>query len=120
MRIEREAKRDVNELAQRILRGDILKTLYYQGAFGPHDSLGSLMLWGTLCEAGHREAGGSLSRGTLERFVDALGEKGFLRKKQPGALGRLLTDYEVHLTRRGRGLLEGAVPEDPDILTGEL
>lgn len=107
-------------MARRILRGDILKTLYYQGAFGARSALGSLMLWGTLCEAGHREGGGPLPREVLERFVDELAEKGFLRKKQPGAVGRLLTDYEVHLTRRGRGLLEGVLPEDPDILTGEL
>ncbi|MBI2132989.1 MAG: hypothetical protein HYT99_09360, partial [Candidatus Tectomicrobia bacterium] len=49
-----------------------------------------------------------------------LAGRGLLRKRVPNPLGRLLTDYEVHLTRKGRGLLEGALPGAPDILIGEL
>ena len=110
----------MNELIARVLRGDILKTLYYQGAFTGAGRVGSLLLWSALREAGHREEGGPLTRATLERFVDELAARGLLKKTDPGALGRLLTDYEVHLTRKGRGLLEGALPEAPDILVGEL
>lgn len=52
--------------------------------------------------------------------MDELAGRGLLRKRVPNPLGRLLTDYEVHLTRKGRGLLEGALPGAPDILIGEL
>ena len=52
-------------------------------------------------------------RGRIERT-----ERGLTQRT--GAVGRLLTDYEVHLTRKGRGLLEGALPEEPGILVGEL
>ncbi len=110
----------MNELSRRILRGDILKTLYYQDAFGPRTRVGSLMLWGALREAGHHEGGEPLSRETLERFVDELAGMGHLKKVAPSAVGRLLTDYEVHLTRKGRGLLEGALPGEPSILIGEV
>lgn len=110
----------VNELSAQILRGDILKSLYYQGAFRAEAAVGSLLLWSALREAGHREEGEPLPQGTLERFVDELAGRGLLRKRVPNPLGRLLTDYEVHLTRKGRGLLEGALPGVPDILIGEL
>ncbi|MEK6710593.1 MAG: hypothetical protein AABZ64_08435 [Nitrospinota bacterium] len=110
----------MNELAARILRGDILKTLYYQGAFRAEAAVGSFLLWSALREAGHSEEGEPLSRAALEGFVDELAGRGLLRKTVPSALGRLLTDYELHLTRKGRGLLEGALPGSPDILIGEL
>ncbi len=110
----------MNDLAAGVLRGDVLKTLYYRGAFQRGTGVGSLMLWSALREAGHHEGGAPLPRETLERFVDELAGRGFLKKIVPGAVGRLLTDYEVHLTRRGRGLLEGALPEEPGILVGEL
>ncbi len=110
----------MNELAARVLRGDILKTLYYQDAFSARARVGSLMLWSALCEAGHHEEGGRLGRETLEGFVDELAGRGLVKKTDPGAVGRLLTDYEVHLTRKGRGLLEGVTPAEADILIGEL
>ncbi len=109
-----------DELTGPILRGDILKILYYQGAFGARASVGSLMLWAALREAGHHESGAPLPRGTLEAAVDDLAARGLLRKITPNPVGRLLTDYEVCLTRKGRGLLEGALPEEPGILIGEL
>jgi len=46
---------ELNELTGPILRGDILKLLYYQGAFAASTSVASLMLWASLNEAGHRE-----------------------------------------------------------------
>ena len=110
----------MNELAARVLRGDILKTLYYQDAFQVKTCVGSLLLWSALREAGHHEDGAPLSRETLEAFVDDLAERGLVEKRTPGGFGRLLTDYEVHLTRKGRGLLEGAVSASPDILVGDL
>ena len=110
----------MNKLAARILRGDILKILHYQDAFSARASAGSLLLWSALREAGHHDEGVPLGRGTLERFVDELARDGYLERHTPGALGRLLTDYEVHLTRKGRGLLEGALPAPADILVGEV
>jgi len=110
----------VDDLTARVLRGDILKALFYHRAFSARARVGSLLLWGALREAGHHEGEGPLGRETLERFVDGLAARGLVRKTDPGAVGRLFTDYEVHLTRRGRGLLEGAVPGEPDILVGEL
>ena len=109
-----------DELTGPILRGDILKILYYQGAFNARASVGSLMLWAALRDAGHHEGGAPLPRETLERAVDDLSARGLLRKIEPNPVGRLLTDYEVCLTRKGRGLLEGALPGEPDILIGEL
>ena len=47
----------MNELAARVLRGDILKTLYYQDALRAESSVGSLLLWSALREAGHHEDG---------------------------------------------------------------
>lgn len=110
----------MNELTARVLRGDILKTLYYQDALRPESSVGNLLLWSALREAGHHEDGAPLSRETLEAFVDDLAGRGLLEKRTPGGFGRLLTDYEAHLTRKGRGLLEGAVSASPDVLVGEL
>ncbi len=110
----------MNALAARVLRGDILKTLYYQDAFHAGARVGSLLLWGALREAGHHEEGAPLGRETLEAFVDDLAERGLIEKRTPEGFGRLLTDYEVHLTRRGRGLLEGAVPAERDVLVGEV
>ena len=110
----------MNDLAARVLRGDILKTLYYQDALRAESSVGSLLLWSALREAGHHEDGAPLGRETLEAFVDDLAARGLLEKRTPGGFGRLLTDYEAHLTRKGRGLLEGTVSASPDILVGEL
>ena len=110
----------MNGLTDPVLRGDILKTLYYQGAFSARRCLGSLPLWGALREAGHREGDAPLGREKIEDFVNDLAARGFVKKIAPGAVGRLFTDYEVYLTRKGRGLLEGALPEEPDILVGEL
>lgn len=110
----------MNELAARVLRGDILKTLYYQGAFHGQSPVGSLLLWSALREAGHHEDGAPISRETIEAFVDELAARGFLEKHTPEGFGRLLTDYEAHLSRKGRGLLEGTVSSAPDILVGEL
>ena len=77
--------------------------------------------FGARCaRAGHHEDGAPLGRETLEAFVDDLAERGLVEKRTPGGFGRLLTDYEAHLTRRGRGLLEGAVSASPDILVGDL
>ena len=39
-----------DELTGPILRGDILKILYYQGAFNARACVGSLMLWAALPE----------------------------------------------------------------------
>lgn len=110
----------MKELAGPVLRGDILKILYYQGAFGARSSVGSLMLWAALREAGHHAGGLPLGREALEDAVDDLAARALVHKTTPGAVGRLLTDYEAHLTRKGRGLLEGAIPPEPDILIGEL
>jgi hypothetical protein len=110
----------LNDLTGPILRGDILKILYYREAFTEAARIGSLMLWAALREAGHRDKGGPITRDALEASVDGLARRGLVRKRRPSAAGRLLTDYEVHLTRKGRGLLEGALPEEPDILIGEL
>ena len=110
----------MNELTARVLRGDILKTLYYQDAFHAGASVGSLLLWSALREAGHHEEGAPLGRETLEAFVDDLARRGLVEKRSPEGFGRLLTDYEVHLTRRGRGALEGAAPLPADILAGAL
>jgi hypothetical protein len=109
-----------DELTGPILRGDILKVLYYHDAFSTRAKVGSLMIWAALREAGHHEGGAPLSRETVEETVDELAARGLLRKILPGAVGRLLTDYEACLTRKGRGLLEGALPEEPDILIGEV
>ncbi len=114
-----EAKQ-LNELTGPILRGDILKILYYRDAFAEKSRIGSLMLWAALREAGQREEGRPLSRDAIEEAVDDLARRGLVKKIRPGAVGRLLTDYEACLTRKGRGLLEGALPEEPDILIGEL
>ena len=111
---------ELNELTGPILRGDILKFLYYQGAFAASTSVTSLMLWASLNEAGHREQGHPLQRAAIGSVVDDLAGRGLIRKILPGAVGRLLTDYEICLTRKGRGLLEGALPGEPDILIGEL
>lgn len=110
----------MKELAGPVLRGDILKILYYQDAFSGRTRVGSLMLWAALREAGHHDRGLPLGREALEEAVDDLAARGLVRKTTPGAVGRLLTDYEAHLTRRGRGLVEGALPAEPDILIGEL
>ena len=72
-----------DELTGPILRGDILKILYYQGAFNARASVGSLMLWAALRDAGHHEGGAPLPRETLERAVDDLGARGLLRKIEP-------------------------------------
>ncbi len=109
-----------DELTGPILRGDILKILYYQGAFGARTKAGSLMLWAALRDAGHHKGGAPLRRETLEAVMDDLAARGLLKKILPNPVGRLLTDYEACLTRKGRGLLEGALPEEPDILVGEL
>ncbi len=76
--------------------------------------------FGALREAGHHEDGVPLGRETLEAFVDDLAVRGLVEKRTPGGFGRLLTDYEANLTRKGRGLLEGAVSASPDILVGDL
>ncbi|MBT3350258.1 MAG: hypothetical protein HOC91_14800 [Nitrospinaceae bacterium] len=110
----------MKELAGPVLRGDILKILYYQDAFSARTRIGSLMLWAALREAGHHDRGLPLGRDSLEEVVDELAARGLVRKSTPGAVGRLLTDYEAHLTRKGRGLLEGALPAESDILIGEL
>lgn len=109
-----------DELTGPVLRGDILKILYYQGAFHARASVGSLMLWAALREAGHHQGGAPLPRERLEGVVDDLAARGLLKKILPNPLGRLLTDYEACLMRKGRGVLEGALPEEPDILIGEL
>ena len=76
----------MNELAARVLRGDILKTLYYQEAFQVKSCVGSLLLWSALREAGHHEDGAPLGRETLEAFVDDLAERGFWWKSAPRAV----------------------------------
>ncbi len=111
----------MTEIQKSILRGDILKTLYYNGAFEEKTQMGSFGLYASLDAAGHHDGTGApLSREAVEGFVDELKGKGFLEKIDPGPAGRMLTDYEVYLTRKGRGLLEGAISKDPDILTGAL
>lgn len=103
----------------RVLRGDILKTLYYKSAFTARTQLGAHTIWVILKEAGHHENGEPISRESLERFVDGLAAKGLIEKIIPTVTGRLLTDYEVFLTRKGRGLLDGVL-SDPDIIAGDV
>ncbi len=55
----------MDDLTGPILRGDILKILYYQGAFGAATRAGSLMLWSALREAGYHEQGRPLTREAL-------------------------------------------------------
>lgn len=109
-----------DDLSGPVLRGDILKILYYRGAFHRRASVGSLMIWAALRDAGHHRGGAPLPREAVEEAVDELAGRGLLRKILPNPVGRLLTDYEACLTRKGRGLLEGALPEEPGILIGEL
>ncbi|OGG46186.1 MAG: hypothetical protein A3F84_10410 [Candidatus Handelsmanbacteria bacterium RIFCSPLOWO2_12_FULL_64_10] len=104
----------------KVLRGDILKTLYYRNAFNERTQLGAHLLWLHMTAGGHHEDGEPLTRDALERHVDSLAAKGLVGKIVPPPEGRLLTDYEAYLTRKGRGLLEGALPEDPDVLIGDL
>lgn len=111
----------MNNLARRVLYGDILKSMYYFGAMGEKKRMGALMLWELLKKGGHHEDDGSpLGRDTLEHAVDALAGKGLLAKKVPEGLGAMLTHYEVWLTPKGPLLLRGDLPGDPDILAGEL
>lgn len=111
----------MNNLARRVLHGDILKSLYYFGATSREKGMGALMLWELLDQGKHHEDdGSSLGRATQERAVDALAEKGLLAKAVPAGLGAMLTSYEAWLTPKGLLLLRGDLPEDPDILVGEL
>ncbi|MBI4251005.1 MAG: hypothetical protein HY618_00965 [Candidatus Tectomicrobia bacterium] len=105
---------------ERILNGDVLKVLYYKDAFSERTQLGSHLLWVYINEAGYHKKGKPLSRERLERVVDRLAAKGYVEKLAPSPTGRLLTDYEAFLTRKGRGFLEGALSEDPDVLIGDL
>lgn len=110
----------MNPTQQKILRGDVLKALYYQNAFSDQTTVGSLTLWTVICEAGHHEGGEKLSRSTLEKFVDALVKKDLVKKILPTELGGMLTDYNVRLTRKGTGMLKRAIELDPDIILGEV
>lgn len=104
----------------RVLRGDILKVLYYKDAFDERHQLGSHLLWIYLVKAGYHEDGVLRSRDALQEAVEGLAAKGYAGKIVPPPEGRLLTDYEVYLTRKGRGLLEGVLPADPDVVIGDL
>lgn len=110
----------MNGIQKKTLLGDILKSLHYQSAYSNNTSLGSLVLWTMICEAGHHEAGEHIKRDALEGHVNELAEKGLVEKTIPPALGGLLTDYQLHLTRKGKGLVLGEVEVDPDIVLGEV
>ena len=92
------------------LSRDILKMLYMHGALEGEKNMSGLFLLSVLLEKNSPIDGDSLLPRLIEVSIDELTTRAFVKKVIPDPY-----DYEVSLTTIGRKLVEGRLPQRPDI-----